>query len=807
MHRAAVSKKIVILLILFLSASFYIEKNQGVGIVRAESSSMRNVSISIEVVNATYEPFSQWLMTNFPNFHNFTFLLQAEGGSFDWALANATRLEFLTLHGEIIPETPFGFQQNTITDRQIWLNDFISQWRNATGTAPPGFFTFQPDTYSVNYLLEQNVSYVTGYCFDQYRIDYMTERGGWQLPYYASRKNALCPENSSNGGIVVFPFLTWDWIDRYTASHLYNTETLGFPSPNPIQSVENIIDASLDSSWPFGFVAVSFSFDWYYTVGFLTSETAVLNHVISDGAYQKYSLSNFTSWFKSNYPATPSYHILYTSPNSGQSIEWYYNREFRVARIGDQVVSYVNYAKQPEDPFLRVPCNVNFLLPSDDPEAQIDTSLRFTIDALGGGVNNPPADQTATITYNGDLADFSNTPEEILYLSFGEGSGRRTSDHSENGWNASLNNASWTSGKLGCALSFDGATSYVDVPHNLGFSKGSKLTISAWIYPTTLKGAHPILSQNMSSGGGIIFSQDDAVLAFWANGFSNPARASFHKGQQLILNAWNFVAVTYDDATGLTKFYLGAYSNSQTIAPYQIIDSSETWIGKYATVMYYNGSIDEVRIYPRILSTSELTSPDTLFYLPFDEGLGTITNDQSENGYTGTLHDVEWVDGKRGYSLSFNNISGYVGVPSTIGLPNGGALSICAWIFPKTIAGRHPIFSGGGTLFAQQGDQLIFWANTNDPWVLSEFEQKLVPLIWNFVAVTYDDETGNVTFYVGIFKDVNSFKLNHRLSSSTETSIGKYSTDWYYYGHIDEVHAYEKVLTAEINDLYTTAAL
>src|SRR4030067_2196081 len=130
MHRNSVSKKIVILLIILLSASVYIEKNRSAGIVRAESPSMRNVSISIEVINATYEPFSQWLIANFPNFHNFTFLLQAESESFDWALANATRLEFLTLHGEIIPETPFGFQQNTITDRQIWLNDFISQWRN-----------------------------------------------------------------------------------------------------------------------------------------------------------------------------------------------------------------------------------------------------------------------------------------------------------------------------------------------------------------------------------------------------------------------------------------------------------------------------------------------------------------------------------------------------------------------------------------------------------------------------------------------------------------------------------------------------
>ena len=93
--------------------------------------------------------------------------------------------------------------------------------------------------------------------------------------------------------------------------------------------------------------------------------------------------------------------------------------------------------------------------------------------------------------------------------------------------------------------------------------------------------------------------------------------------------------------------------------------------------------------------------------------------------------------------------------------------------------------------------------------MLSNFaEQKLIPLAWNFVTVTYDDATGNVTFNINNFQDANNLKLNHRLSSSKETSIGKYSTDWYYYGYIDEVRAYEKVLsTAEVNVLYTSATL
>ena len=93
--------------------------------------------------------------------------------------------------------------------------------------------------------------------------------------------------------------------------------------------------------------------------------------------------------------------------------------------------------------------------------------------------------------------------------------------------------------------------------------------------------------------------------------------------------------------------------------------------------------------------------------------------------------------------------------------------------------------------------------------MLSNFtKQKLVALAWNFVTVTYDDATGNVTFNINNLQDANNLKLNHRLSSSKETSIGKYSTDWYFYGYIDEISAFKKVLSAsEINVLYASASL
>lgn len=64
-------------------------------------------------------------------------------------------------------------------------------------------FDFQPDTYTVNYCETKNMTYVTGYCFDQYAVDWMTERGGWQSPYYASHDHILMRARDQRAHILL----------------------------------------------------------------------------------------------------------------------------------------------------------------------------------------------------------------------------------------------------------------------------------------------------------------------------------------------------------------------------------------------------------------------------------------------------------------------------------------------------------------------------------------------------------------------------------------------------------------------------
>lgn len=383
--------------------------------LRPQSAGMRNIAIQIMVSPTTYDAFVSWITPFTANFHNFTIIVELDNGNYDWFLHNSTRVNFLTSIGEVIPDISADFIiQFTPATRLDYLNFTIDQWINSSiGSPPQGIFMYQPDTYFINAAEQRGIKYVMGYCFDQYQVDYMTMRGGWQLPYYASSINALMPENSTSGGVVVLPWLTWDWIDSFTVSHLYETEPAFFGGVTTANGANNVIalmDKTLDSTLPFGYVTNGFSFDWYYSLdqsynfGLLNMESTIITHFVSNSSYQILSGGNFTNWFKNTYSSTPTYHINYTSPFSGETIEWYYDNESRIARYNGTVVSYVDYTRQQPDKYLTDVATVNSSMPISNTNS-IDNSLQFSVDALGGGKYGAPVVSNG-ISYSGMLSDF-----------------------------------------------------------------------------------------------------------------------------------------------------------------------------------------------------------------------------------------------------------------------------------------------------------------------------------------------------------------------------------------------------------------
>ena len=93
---------------------------------------------------------------------------------------------------------------------------------------------------------------------------------------------------------------------------------------------------------------------------------------------------------------------------------------------------------------------------------------------------------------------------------------------------------------------------------------------------------------------------------------------------------------------------------------------------------FFNGTLDEVRMYERALTGNEVQDLSLIAYWKLDEGSGNLALDSSTNGNDGTVHgDPVWTTGKIDGALSFDGIDDYVDV-GDIDLTE--AFTIAAWI-------------------------------------------------------------------------------------------------------------------------------
>jgi len=114
---------------------------------------------------------------------------------------------------------------------------------------------------------------------------------------------------------------------------------------------------------------------------------------------------------------------------------------------------------------------------------------------------------------------------------------------------------------------------------------------------------------------------------------------------------------------------------------------------------YFQGLIDNVRIYNRPLTASEIhadmhllipasapsppAAADLVAAYSFDEGVGTTVADTSGRGNTGTLSGPTWTSaGKFGGALAFDGIKDVVTVPHATALDLTTGMTLEAWVYP-----------------------------------------------------------------------------------------------------------------------------
>jgi hypothetical protein len=134
----------------------------------------------------------------------------------------------------------------------------------------------------------------------------------------------------------------------------------------------------------------------------------------------------------------------------------------------------------------------------------------------------------------------------VAYWNFDEGSGTTANDSSGNNYTGTVNNATWTAGKVGSgALDFNGNNSNVSVS-NVPNLTGQ--TYSMWINPRS--GGSGGIGRIFTKGGnGAILRMSFATGISFLSYCSGTTLIDTHNNV-LTDNAWNFVAVTWNGQCG-----------------------------------------------------------------------------------------------------------------------------------------------------------------------------------------------------------------------------------------------------------------
>ena len=223
--------------------------------------------------------------------------------------------------------------------------------------------------------------------------------------------------------------------------------------------------------------------------------------------------------------------------------------------------------------------------------------------------------------------DTSTCNSPIGEWKFDENTGTSAYDTSENNYTGSITSATWTQGKVGQALNFDGSNDWVDLG-NLG-NPGAG-TISFWFKKSNINAGAQYLLDGRSTATWWLLQ--DYVSGACTDASGNVCFKGLVEIPSSLLSndTWEHVTLTSNSTE--SKIYLnGKLIDTGTGLA---LDLRSIRIGtRYTNSAYFNGQIDDVRIYDYIRTPAQIVwdynRGKPVAWWKLDEGTSTTANDSS----------------------------------------------------------------------------------------------------------------------------------------------------------------------------------
>jgi len=294
-------------------------------------------------------------------------------------------------------------------------------------------------------------------------------------------------------------------------------------------------------------------------------------------------------------------------------------------------------------------------------------------------------------------------PMPSCAFAFEETGGTVAYDSTTNGRNGTVfGGATWSAGRVGNALNFDGSNDYVTVSGAVPATPQGSFTVATWVkFDTSLPDGYgtELASNNYGSwgkkgwlikvvkdgtGGGLnlglyILSMDQPSK--WVSG----TYASVGLQSSIVPGTWAHVAFVVDRQAGSITGYLNGEKGSQATIPAGFTDVG-TALPLLLGTRSMKGQMDDFRVYDSALSSSDIKAvknADTAktLQLELDESPGaTRAWDASGTNNNGTLRNINTATAWTGSALTFDDVDDYVETPKSTPATPFGSFTVATWV-------------------------------------------------------------------------------------------------------------------------------
>ena len=401
-------------------------------------------------------------------------------------------------------------------------------------------------------------------------------------------------------------------------------------------------------------------------------------------------------------------------------------------------------------------------------------------------------------------------------------------------YNGTASGATYVTGKFGKAASFDGSNDYIDLPLTSIFGGKNTLSVSFW-FKTTTTGRERMFTDYAQTSRNCDITIDAGALEI-ATDYNQSTNLVYTSSSTYNDGNWHHLVVALNQSSSQRTIYVdGSLVDTGTL-------SSNAWSGYgqkvtvggfysssggYTSSLFFDGQIDQLRIFEKSLSAGEVNSlynetatsaalstidnPSTVAYYK----MADATDETGSHNLTASNVDFN-VEGKYGFAGKFNGTNSYLYAANSVQQPTTN-FSASVWVYLNAnSSGGYGIvgnFQSGvnpqkGWVIARSSadTKFSFWAdgtaNSNGGKVVGT--TVIQTGVWYHVVGTYDGT--NVKIYVN-----GSLENSATYSATPGTTnqplvIGRWYgnyNDYYTDGKIDQVRIFNKAISAtEVTALY-----